>query len=205
MSEYYQEPGYKEALAREAQIRAEAWLGIEEPICGIEIGPLTLRKILYLEIAGNAFISPVPGKEPAMYDCALFLWVASSDFSETDHKARERFYQEPFLECKVDEAVQGINELLERTWFDLPGGQPSSGHKTPVTYWMAGYVHAFSSSYNWNLDTIMDSPLRQMLQLYRCMMIEGNPEAAFTLPNPLTDPFKAAWLERLNAEVVEAN
>lgn len=193
--------GYAEAREAEYQFRLEAWLGLENPICGVEVAPLTLRRLLLLAAAGNPFVCDRQQDfkfEP--YHIAEFLWVCSQSFIEGPGKraerARRRFYRS-IRRLRYLEAVGPIEEYIDRSYFDLVSGG-SSDVSAPKTGWVASIAHRAASSYGWGLSEIMDTPLRQIWQLDRCQLA-SDPETANLLSNPLSDKVVLAELEKRNA------
>ena len=51
-------PGYREAVKKEQRIRDTAFLDGRELVCGIEVFPLSLRRMVWLEQAHNGFFCP---------------------------------------------------------------------------------------------------------------------------------------------------
>ena len=49
-------PGWSEAARRENEIRALPFLGLPEPVAGIDCAPLTLRRLMWLNMVKSPFL-----------------------------------------------------------------------------------------------------------------------------------------------------
>src|SRR6185369_14998148 len=56
--ETVQIPGLREAIQRESRIRDTAFLDGLEIVCGVEVAPISLRRLIWLEQAQNGLIVP---------------------------------------------------------------------------------------------------------------------------------------------------
>lgn len=197
--------GYREAQETEYQFRLECWLGIEEPICGLPMAPLTLRRLLLLVAAKNPFVRD-QGEAFAWqpYHIAEFLWICSPEFVEGPgklaEKARSRFYKRIGKRIHFLEAVSPIRNYVANSYFDLVGGSGSTA-QAPLTGWVASIVHRMAAAYGWTVDQVFATPIRQIWQLDRCQMA-SDPETYRLLENPLSDRVAMSELERLNAAAV---
>lgn len=187
-------PGYSEAVAAEAQHRQEAWLGREPDICGIPVDPLSLRKILYLNLAKNPFIN-ADHSDYTPYAIAEFLWVVSQGFVEADIKARKKFFKRLSM-TRINQASREIADYLERAFFDSAGGGDGKNYSAPKIDWIASIIHRFASDYGYSPSFVLDMPYRQINQLVRCQKSE-HPELSKRLENP-SDQILAKQLEALN-------
>lgn len=197
--------GYSEAQEVEYQFRIECWLGQEEPICGLPMAALTLRRLLLLVAAGNPFVRDREDDfEWHPYHVAEFLWVCSPDFVEgpgkAAEKARKRFYRSIAKRIRFLEAVSPIRSYVDSSYFDLVAG-PRDSARAPLTGWVASIVHRLASAYGWTVPQIFQMPVRQIWQLDRCQMA-SDPDLYNQLSNPISDRIAMADLERLNAPAV---
>ncbi len=195
MANIREDPGVAAAIAQERELRQEAWLGAEEDIVGIPVAPLTPRKVFMLGLAGNYYLADSK-TEVGIYDQGLFLWVVSQRFQPGAIRARDRFFK-----ClKKKDVVQTHREIhayLERSFFDAPTDSGSSG-AAPMADWIALIIHEMAHAYGWSIDTALDTPFRQLLQLRRCIQLTTDPEARARLGNRLSDHAKAEFYDRLN-------
>jgi hypothetical protein len=189
-------PGYAEAVAAEADQRQEAWLALEPDICGIPVVPLTLRKIMFLSLSKNDFVSS-HNDTISEYSVAEFLWVVSTQFTPANARARKRFYKS-IKRVSIKQAVKEISQYLERSFFDAPIGSTATNHTAPKVDWITNCIHRYATHYSFHPDTTLDLPFRQISQLSRCQKGD-DPEASKTLANP-SDAIAAKHLESLNAK-----
>lgn len=204
-------PGYAEALAAEAAHRSAAWLAQEEPICGVPIAPITLRRLYLLAHSGNPIADELGAASSARptqpFDIAAALWLLSPDFHYASATAdtlghrlrRARFYRrqrrlpaapaETALRCRLAELLQ-----------DLPAATaPRRGPlAAPKLGWLSALVHRLAAAYGWQIEPILDTPMRQIVQLLRSQAAEDSASYA-ALENPLTTPILAARLAQANA------
>lgn len=190
-------PGYAAAVDAEREARQEAWLALQEPICGIEMAPLTLRKLLYLTLARNHYVSEDARPSEHLYHIGQFLWVCSIHFREGDLKARDRFFKR-IRKLELRPVIRGILDYRSQSLFDLAAAA-SSNHSAPKTDWISGMIHRFASSYSWTPDRVLDMPIRQLIQLDRCAAAD-DPETRKRLSNPMSDKILMDHLQRLNAK-----
>jgi len=187
-------PGYQEAVAYESEKRQEAWLGLEPDLCGLPVAPLTLRKILYLNLAGNPFIT---GEGQATtYHVAEFLWVVSQTFQPAHLKARKRFFRR-IRKMEIPLAIEGIDDYLAAAFFDSDPGADTPQRSAPKVDWISNCIHLFASNYGWSAERVLDLPYRQITQLNRCLRAQ-DPDTYKTLWNPHSDAVSAEWLEKVN-------
>lgn len=189
-------PGLAEARALEQQRRKESWLCVEEPICGVEMAPLTLRRALYLSLAGNPYVSGAADDAEASH-AAQFLWVCSQAFKAGAEKARRRFYRR-IRRSLFPVAHIGIQSYLDAAFFDLPAGDARADGRPSYVDWVSSSIHRLAERYGWLPDAILDLPVRQIVALDRCALA-ADPDGAKRLSNPLSDRLIAEHLERRNA------
>ena len=188
-------PGLPEAISEERETRQDAWLGEEPDICGKPVDPLTPRKAAMLSLAGNFYLAGCA--EPTAYDMGLFMWVVSPEFRPKKIRRRDRFFNR-MRKLDTDELHEGIESYIERAFFDGPN-QGAADHSAPKIDWIASYVHTLAETYGWSVDQCLDTPLRQSLQLRRCIHISDDPKSALRMPNRLSDPLVEDFLINANA------
>ena len=211
MSDLSKIPGIAEAKAIEREKRQEAWLELEEPLCGVDVNPLTLRHCLYLDLSQNWYavgkpeaLDPVEPEflKSLAYQQTEYLWVVSKAFKSGDIDARDKFARGiPNLDI-LDMDSQ-ITNFHEQAFFDAPDYSSRPNFDCPLVDWVALIIHEFSSSYGWGYHEALDTPLRILLQLRRCIKLCEDPKARDNLGNPLSDKAKAAWLREINGRAKE--
>jgi hypothetical protein len=182
-------PGYAEALARERELRELAFCGACAPIAGVEVVPLTLRRLALLRLAHNPFVA---GSGPIRAaDAALFLWVVSSVFKPADTAARDAFVKR-IAALPTRDVQAGIYEYLHLAFFDLDAG--SNQTSAPIASFEASVVHTLAKEYGWTRDAILDLSLAEISQYLRLIdASRGSP-----VVNPTSDGVKMKWLESVN-------
>lgn len=199
-------PGYSEAIEREETHRVEAWLGLEEPIYGVEMSPLTLRRLMYLAAAKNPFVEGASHDfEYTPYAVGSFLWICSCDFvagpGKHADRARKRFFKR-LRKLPCLEVSQKIFVYLNESYFDLASFSGRS-ETAPKIGWVGAQIHRHASEYGWSVDEILDTPMKQLIQLDRCQLA-GDSETAKLLSNPVSDGVTAAYLEARNSKKKES-
>lgn len=183
---YQQIPGLKQAVEREQAVREQSYLDFNESICGIEVKPLTLRKMLLLSAAGSPFV--VGGAVTPYHVGAFFLTM-------TDAKgwSRWRLLRRIGLinGAKVIEAIQAF---MDETYQDAP---PSSrGESVSYYSFASGLVDCFAAEYGWTRDGVLDSPLKCLFQELKAIVKRNNPKAIQFNPS---DRVRGNWLKEQNA------
>lgn len=187
-------PGYAEAVAAERETRQDAWLSEEPDICGVAVDPLTPRKIVFLSLASNGYIMDSP--DPSAYDMALFLWVVSGEFEPKADRKRAKFYKR-LRKLDTLDLHAGITDYLARSYFDMPGAC-AENHTAAKVDWIPLFIHNLAESYGWSVAQCLDTPLRQTLQLRRCIQISTDPASHMHLRNPLSDRVAEDFLINAN-------
>lgn len=205
MADIRENPAIREAIEREKETRQEAWLGLEEPLCGVLVKPLTLRMVLFLDLARNWYVAggfaSVDFRDGStvsdwVFNQSQFLWVVSPKFSAGNERARTRFYKS-LRKLEPGKLHRAIERYYGAAFFDAPANC-STNSSAPKVDWIAAFVHEFASAYHWPADRILDTPLRVLLQLRRCIQISNEPKSANSLPNPESDAATKDFLDELN-------
>ena len=177
-------PGYAEAARRERELRDVPFLGLPEIIAGIDCEPLTLRKVLWLQLTKSPFLYSIPQSElcqkPGISDDILaFYWICSPEFEPTSKRARAKFDERiaPLLKKDVGEVVKAIVEFLDESWMDA--GRGGDGR----SFYSAGasLTVFFSKHFGLPADVWENSRWRNFIR-----WLTGK-------PNPLDIPLKIAW------------
>ena len=182
-------PGYAEAVAFEARVRAEAFLNVPRVLCALPAVPLSLYRRGLLRLAGNPFICGGPVTLAAV---AQFLWHVSPDFQAHDAKACERFLKELLdrVGCRdLAPYVREIGAFVEEMEMDAPAG--SGGSRTPAWGTEASYVGLLAVATGWDDAKIMHLPLPALYSLVRVISKERDPDAVFF--NKRSDKVRRAW------------
>jgi hypothetical protein len=184
-------PGYREALEREENQRAAAFLGVTELICGVEVQPLTLIHLCRLQCVGSPFIV---GGVPAPADIALFLWAVSPAYHP---KARFRrwFFVRGLRDIEYEAAVTAINSYINAAFEDAPG---SSKQGFSPSYWsgFASMIAVLSAEFGWSEAEILNMPLKRFWQYQRVIKARNNPKAVFS--NRASERVRGEWLDSIN-------
>jgi hypothetical protein len=137
-------------------------LGLPELIAGVEVEPLTPRRLEWLRAMGNPFICGGDCPIAAIPD---FLWYITKDFKFGDDGKRKAFLA-AIIALDVDEARKGIDEYIDRAFLDAPEGRVGVSYYSPT----AGLYHSLNTSYpnaGWTLERVLDTPLRVIYQLIK--------------------------------------
>lgn len=154
-------PGQAEAFASERKDRAVALLGLGELIAGINVAPLTPRRLEWLRAVGNPFV--VGGKvSPAAI--LQFLWLIHEDFKPGED-ALTNFVQS-HAGLDADELRDGIDEYLDRAFLDSPRGAPGTPYYAPTVSYYHSLVIAYPGG-GWTLERVLDTPLTVIFQLIK--------------------------------------
>jgi hypothetical protein len=87
-------PGLREAIKREQHVRDTAFLDGREILCGIEVVPLSLRRLIWLEQSHNGFVVPWKweGDAEAFAHAVHLLYVMRPKYSPPE-SPRESFWR----------------------------------------------------------------------------------------------------------------
>lgn len=124
----------------------------------MQIRQMTLRHYFTLHGIGSPFIH---NTDFTPEDIAIFLWVMSPEFVPCKI-AREEFFKQA-ISVKIITAIDEINEFLEMTFADAD--TTNDGELSKYANFLTYQIDLFAREYSWNIDQIMELPLRQMFQL----------------------------------------
>ena len=182
-------PGLAEAERLDKEELLEAFAGIEEPICGIEVRPLTPRMYIDLDLVRNAFFA---GGVPSIEDVCVFLWRISPDFHRDAVETKRRFTLRA-AQIPYGEAVVQIHAYLNLAYSAAPEG---SGKRRPFSSWPSVLVYRFAQSFGWSEAQVFDTPYRRLFQ-YLNRIIEGEDED-YQQHGKRSMRVRDEWLKKIN-------
>ena len=211
-------PGFAEATRRENDLRSIPFLGQPEIICGLSVLPMTLRHVLWLDLARSPFLSRAPAdvlclKPGIENDITAFLWAVSPLFlpgkSRAATRRRRRFDRlySTIMKQPIDAAVQAILDYVEEAWMDAGSSDPNDRSYFSIA---ATVTASLSKNYGFAVDcwenslwrrltrrltgkvNPLDVPLKIAFQYTR--IARRWADAEYPLENRLSDPCIEAWL-----------
>lgn len=203
-------PGLREAIERETEDREFDFLDAPELLCGVEVMPLSIRRLLRLQAVNSPFLYKVETYD-FPEDVAVFLWALSPNY---ERALRVRQWCEMFSftlgrvvfgrirlgfvrqlrKLKLGDAAKACRHYVTRAFEDSPG---VSGVVGPNYYgWPAGYVGMLVTEYGWSEASILDMPLRRVFQYVRRIILKHDSDAVMFNPS---DRLRGEWLKQQNA------
>lgn len=179
-------PGLREAIDRERFIREQAFLDLPELVCGIEVQPLTLRRMLLLSAVGSPFIA---GGTVSAYDVGVFFLALTG---QPRGLKRWRLLRRVGL-LNAEKTVAEIGAFFDESFQDSPAG----GREDSANYYSfaAGMVDCFAGEYGWTEREILDVPVKRLFQCLKAMTKRNNPKAILFNPS---DKVRGRWLLEQN-------
>lgn len=189
-------PGYAEMLKREHDSRLSAWDDAWQPVCGIVVLPMTLRRLGMLRRLRNGYFVPCKfdNEKEAHAHARQVAWICAPEFfiPHTKIEAIRYTFRQAVWLCEVNQVNAAVftKELLkfiDEEFFDSPfhgGGDDATPERTqPLAADVAYVADMFArAGYAWSLDDVLDLPLRRLWQFTRVIhQREGR-----TLPNRST-------------------
>lgn len=119
---------------------------------------MTLKHYFTLHGIGSPFIHTL---DFSPEDIAIFIWVMSPEYVPC--KLEKKQFFKKVIKVKMLEAIDQIRNFLEMTFADADtakDGDPSK-YASFLTY----QIDLFAKEYGWEIDYIMELPLRQIFQL----------------------------------------
>lgn len=191
-------PGYREALQRESRVRDTAFLDGLEVVCGVEVYPLSLRRIVWLEQAQNGFIVPwIFDSDSELLAHALqILYFSTPEYRPpTSPKfgfwrafgegyRQHRFFGKLKRDKKAEDIIKEIQEWVADAFMDRPNGGGSSEVAGPSYAGYPAYIvdKLGAAGLPFAYDEIMDMPLRRLWQHWR-IAVRRIDEATLTNPS----------------------
>ncbi len=193
-------PGLREAIKREARVRDTAFLDGMEIVCGVEVHPLSLRRLIWLEQAKNGFIVPfrfdsddefLAHALQVIYFCTPAFKMPTTPKTKLldvfwEGYRQNRFFAKALRSGTPKQIVEDIKAWIGDAFMDTPAGGGSNEVPRPsyVSY-PASIVDKFAEAgFTFTYDEIMDMPLVRLWQFWR---LAGKRLNSLTLTNPSDD------------------
>lgn len=193
-------PGLREALKREARVRDTAFLDGLELVCGVEVYPLSLRRLIWLEQAHNGLIVPwqFESETELLAHCLQIVYFCSPSYAPPTRPkyrfwpaVREGIRQQAFFRRvlkgrNADELIKEIQEWHGESFMDAPAGGGGNEIQSPsYASYPAYIVDKFAEAgLPFTYDQILDMPLRRLWQFWRVVTSRLND---IKLTNPSDD------------------
>ena len=136
----------------------ESWVNLTENFKGIQIKNMSLYHLMLLDGLESPFLKKKTTANDI--DICLFLWVVSADYCENAKKQKQFFKK--VVKITNIEAINFIHEYLDKTFSESE--TMNLGDKGQ-TYFLSYFVDLFAREYSWDLDKILNLPLRIAFQL----------------------------------------
>jgi hypothetical protein len=133
-------------------------LELDHEICGLPVRQMTLQHYFMLHGIGSPFIH---SRDFEPKDIAIFLWVLSPEFVPCPH-ARKEFFKKA-IKVKIMDAVDQLNDYIEMTFADADTSK--DGTPSKFANFLAYQIDLFAREYSWQIQYILELPLRQIFQL----------------------------------------
>lgn len=158
---------YDKAVAFERQARSEVYLGANQSICGITVADITPHTWAFLNESRTPFIHQ---GEYTYAHVAQFIAIVNQESISAE-------IADKVQEWELEDCREEIDEFLELTFLDGPGGTKDDG-RAPIASSNAWMEYRFSiDPFRWDYDTkTKHVPFRRLHQLLRCDdFYKGNP------------------------------
>ncbi len=174
-------PGLREAIKREARVRDTAYLDGHEIVCGVEVVPLCLRRLIWLEQAHNGFVVPWKFENDGekFAHAISFLYFLRPDFSPPI-SPRETFWQSfksglneqvfinRYRNVNRDEFLAELLEWISDYFMDAPNSGGSEIMPPSYASYPTHIIDLFAqANLPFLFSEIMDMPLKRLWQHYR--------------------------------------
>lgn len=172
---------WEEAKQLETDLRIEGLLDLPVDILGVEVGHLTIRKLMLLSYAQCD-----PFKDFA--SAITFVWLVSTSYEQDAKKARrfkrklvKRFKRRPV------ELLEAINEYIGHETLDHPGwtNSPISGSERYFAPYTTLYER-LCSLYGYN-EALLDVPILAVMQLLKANAVNNGRGNEYPMFNPISD------------------
>jgi hypothetical protein len=192
-------------------LRDVPFLGLGEIVAGIDCAPLTLRKVIWLQLTKSPFLYDIPAedlieKPNLTADIISFYWIVSKEFEAGNKRKRKQFDKriKPLLKKDVSEVVKGIASFMDESWMD--SGRGDGGRSFYST--AASLTIFFAKNYGQSLDVWENSRWRRFVRVltgkpnaldiplkigWQLMRAHRNASEPTTFENRLTDAAIAGW------------
>jgi hypothetical protein len=211
-------PELGEYLANTARRRAEAFCDAPQYVLGMEVGPLTPRTYSMLYATRSAF---VVGGSVTERDVRNFVWFHSKLHCHYGkcyqgilkwwalRKLRANLsplwcrllrlkppvhrYVATLAICSAE-----IQALVQEAFADSP--PRSAGAQRPIACAQAYFVYEFAAACGWTPERTSNTPLRQLIQLHRCVKAARGQE----VQDDGEEQIEADYLRRRNIELIKS-
>jgi hypothetical protein len=193
-------PGLRDALKREARIRDTAFLDGLELVCGVEVAPITLRRLIWLEQAHNGLVVPwrfESENELLAHSLQIVYFCNPTYVPPTrpkfgfwpaffEGRKQHGFFRGITRGKKAEDIIAEVGEWLSEAFMDAPAGGGSNEIQSPsYASYPAHIVDKFAEAgLPFTYGEIMDMPLRRLWQFWRMAVRRVNETA---LSNPSDD------------------
>ncbi len=180
-------PALTEYRAATAKRRAEAFCDVQEYVLGSRVKPLTAASFSMLYASHSAFVMGGPVR---VEDVLNYLWLHSRLHTHTGGflaKRRKKWALRRFVfemtqpwmkwigrpadmdrsRAALNIAIAQIRRIIEDAFADAPARTKKAGK--PLATLEAFFLHEFATAYNWTPERTRETPLRQLMQLHRCI------------------------------------
>jgi hypothetical protein len=197
-------PEYRRATRRGAALeehwRDNAFLGLDEKICGITVRAITLRMFLRLCRARSPFLCPGrirPGH------VAQFLWHLSPKHKmphERGYKRARQAFADSIARLDYRTARRAIFRYIWRHFMDRPPSKRARKSEPASVSIAAAIIHALAKSYGWNDEEILDKPMARIYQYIIELRTEHARDAKQPVPTftPVVSRLRKRVLKRLD-------
>lgn len=208
--------------AQTAIRRAEAFCNVPEYVAGTRVKPLTPATFSMLHATRSGFLT---GRQVRVEDVINYLWIHSRGhvctgvfgYGLRKKWALRRFRFEmgqPWMKWigrKPDRAraigvlniaIAEIRQTLDDAFADSPA--PSARPSKPIATLEAFFVHEFATAYNWPPEKTRHFPLRQLVQLHRCIRSARGDELSDEGEDKILADHMQAMQDAHDAKKVEA-
>tara|TARA_R110002167_G_scaffold107061_1_gene274189 strand:- start:947 stop:1555 length:609 start_codon:yes stop_codon:yes gene_type:complete len=181
-----------EAMAFEKRIRLESLLNVKQMVGGFHLRQITPRDLLKLEFSENRLAT---GEEPELDDYVHLVLLLSEPI---------RFFKKRKI-TKIARSIKksdDVKEEIQGFYLSCFNDMPSSGSSNQVidefdsSIYICSLVDTVCSSYSWDLDIVLDTPMLTCLQLIQRILKRrlGN---EYSIKNGITQQAKAKELNKL--------
>lgn len=191
-------PGYADAVKRENRLRDTAFLDGHEIVCGVEVVPLSLRRLIWLEQARNGFVVPCrfESEQEMLAHALQCVYFCLPEFEPPksprfsfwqafqDGVNQRAFFRKALRAGAPDVIVQEVEAWLREAFMDAASSAGSRSEIPCQSYasYPAYIVDAFAGAgLPFTYDEIMDMPMRRLWQHWRVAMRRVH---GVTLTNP---------------------
>ena len=202
-------PGLREAIKRESRIRDAAFLDGLMVVCGVEIVPLSLRRLIWLEQAHNGFVVPWKWEsaDETFAHAVQLLYFLRPGFSAPRSPVEsfcqsfrsgwsEQMFARRMARKERSAIIQEISEYIAECFMDAPTGGGSEIMPPSYVSYPVYIIDLFAEAgLTFGYSEIMDMPLARLWQMHR---IASRRIWQIKLTNP-SDEIAVAHLSRATA------